>query len=197
MLLLLAPLAAAECNLTDVELTDAELSQQMTLSFKAFDQTPDQGWRRYYDRGCYSQAAQLLVAYVETHPERAERYTILLMHTGQLLAMSGEDDAALPYLRRQRALEQGKDNPYWDNAAFTDAHIAFLQRDKAALIAARDRIAKKQPIPDTSDWPDWMRGKIANLDVVEGFLHCFDRPFAEAYGQDCRQGLTPLTDIDL
>lgn len=74
---------------------------------------------------------------------------------------------------------------------YVNASIAFLERDLAALRAARVRLAD---LPVPSDFaaldgsavrhdPVWP----LNLDVVDGLLACFGKPYEEAYGTaECR-----------
>ena len=63
----------------------------------------------------------------------------------------------------------------------------------AALQAARDRLAAVPPPPGFEE--DAARFKTQygrelswplNLDVLDGFLACFDKPYDEAYSRDCR-----------
>jgi hypothetical protein len=67
-----------------------------------------------------------------------------------------------------------------------DATIAFLRGDRPALLAARTALAALprpadfaprdvQGRPVAMNWPP-------NLNVVDGLLACFGRPYAEAYG---------------
>jgi hypothetical protein len=79
--------------------------------------------------------------------------------------------------------------------SYHEAELAFLARDMGALKAARDRLAGV-PKPDGFDQgveafkmkypefppPTWPM----NLDVVDGFINCFDMPYAEAYKFSCR-----------
>lgn len=169
----------------DCAMTEDQLEQMMSLSFRAFDQDMNGGWRLFYDKGCYANAAKLLRTYVERKPELAEKQRILILHTGQLSAMAGEYEQALHYLRWDLRLPK-QINVKMDSEAFLLAHIAFISNDYASLVEARKRINQQEPFPDTNDWPQWLRGKKANLDVVDGFLHCFGQSFAEAYSQDCR-----------
>ncbi|MGN6366365.1 hypothetical protein [Asticcacaulis taihuensis] len=69
--------------------------------------------------------------------------------------------------------------------------MLFLNNDKPALLAARaqllaepkpegwdEAVAELKASGETIQWP-------LNLEVVDGLILCFDKPYAEAYG--CRQ----------
>jgi hypothetical protein len=62
---------------------------------------------------------------------------------------------------------------------YVDATIAFLHRDRDALLKARTKLAE---VPPEAGRPD---SKPMNLDVVDGLLRCFDRSYADAYSA-CR-----------
>ena len=73
---------------------------------------------------------------------------------------------------------------------YAAATVAFLRMTRPALLAARAKLVA-EPKPDGWDeavaelkasgetvlWP-------LNLEVVDGMILCFDKPYAEAY--DCR-----------
>jgi hypothetical protein len=62
---------------------------------------------------------------------------------------------------------------------YVDATIAFLDRDRDALLKARTRLAE---IPPEAGKPN---SKPMNLDVVDGLVRCFDRSYRDAYSA-CR-----------
>jgi hypothetical protein len=78
-----------------------------------------------------------------------------------------------------------------------DATIAFLKRDRVALVEARARLAAVRPmngavvqdgflsLPTSSGQVVKVRWPV-NLDVVDGLVHCFDKPYRTAYGRECR-----------
>ncbi len=153
------------------------------LSFAEFDQTEDNGWRPYYSSKCYVIAADLLVAYVERHPDLVRENYILPFHAGQILAMAGDYDNAVLYLRRGFS---SRDSKPIDWNAFVEAHLAFIEKDVEKLAEMRARIDKQPAMDDGPGVPDWAVGKKINLDVVDGFLACIDKPFAVAYEAPCR-----------
>jgi len=118
----------------------------------------------------------------------------LVWHEGQLRAELGQTAEAIRLFQRARRpdvlLGQSQEN--WN--AYVDATVAFLKGDRAALLSARARLAAS-PIPTITERqsdgslraskPD----RQPNLDVVDGLIACFGRPYAEAYGsRNCRPG---------
>jgi hypothetical protein len=119
----------------------------------------------------------------------------LYWHEAQLRAASGETEAALDLFRITLAMEKhvaGPDDP--GDAIYNEATIAFLARDKATLLKKRSELAsipmpagfekgvedfkRKFPGAPPPAWPP-------NLNVVDGLIACFDRPYSEAYSSDC------------
>jgi len=153
----------------------------MALDQDAFDQNDKGGWRALQMRGCMAEAADLIRDYREAksrpHP------SILFWHEGQLRAMLGQTDAAIALFGQAR--QPAADDDFGWNL-YVDGTIAFLRHDRPALQRARDTLAALPPPrsliatrPDGSkvkiDWPP-------NLDVLDGFLKCFGRPYRQAYG---------------
>lgn len=172
--------ARAECPKADAAM--------MALSLEDFDQT-DQGWRSLDEEGCEHQAADAIRRYREINAGDVGANTgSLLWHEGQLRAAGGETDEAIRLMLRSREQDSEVTRPY------TDATIAFLRRDRAALIAARGQLVSL-PVPEAfaraaaryaETYPDHppLRWPL-NLDIVDGLIACFDRPYREAYG--CRE----------
>ena len=155
----------------------------LALNQDAFDQDMTGGWRELADRpGCMASAADLIRAY-RAHAQ--SRLSILYWHEGQLRATLGDYAAAIPLLEASR---KPQDSSGWN--PYVDATVAFLRGDRAALVQARDRLAALPRPPDFRDqvlangfhltWP-------MNLEVVDGLLRCFGRPYREAYSAaECR-----------
>lgn len=182
--------AASAANAQDCAYDRAAM---LALSFHAFDQdlTPG-GWRAVDGVGCEATAADLIAEYrtynaaylVNGEPQQI---TGLNWHEAQLRASAGQTERAIALFRKTypRATES--------DTFYADATIAFLEKDREALQTARDALAA---LPE----PPWFADAIAdlenrtgqqfrwplNLDVVDGFLACFDRSYREAYGADCR-----------
>jgi hypothetical protein len=165
------------------EITDTMVARILKLPFREFDQNPDDGWRPYYASKCYKEAAQLLTDYMFLHPERAKEHHMLAFHAGQMFAMIGEYDWAVD-LMRQGYLHRSSAIIDWN--AFVDANIAFLENDHETLVRMRERIAKQPVMTEAMGTPDWAIGKKMNLDVVDGFIACFDKAYSVAYEDECR-----------
>jgi hypothetical protein len=82
-----------------------------------------------------------------------------------------------------------KDDPFGWNL-YVDATIAFIRKDKLALLNAREALARLPRPPDFDprdaqgnaievSWPP-------NLHVVDGLIECFEREYKDAY-KVCRK----------
>lgn len=154
----------------------------MSLDPAEFDQDLHGGWRSVaYVPGCQRAAADLIKRYRRAHGSTS----ILYWHEGQLRAQSGQVARAIGLLDKSRKPAATDDfgwNPY------VDATIAFLRRDRRALIEARQRlVALPRPknfsptatligSPVKLAWPP-------NLNVVDGLIACFGKSYQEAYGR--------------
>jgi len=151
----------------------------LALDEKAFDQDLRGGWRLLADNPrCYVAAADLIRDYREAH--RSTDST-LFWHEGQLRASAGQTKAAIVLFEHSR---KAHDASGWN--FYVDGTIAFLRHDRRRLKAARDRLAA---LPKPADFhpvgPDGRPLPIKwppNLNVLDGFLTCFDRSYDEAYG---------------
>lgn len=166
----------------------------MAMDLNAFDNTFNSGWRTVGDKdGCEGAAANLIAAYrTQNAIELANGFPSDLQnlnyHEAQLRAASGQIDQAILLFVKARP----NANPSQDY--FFNATIAFLKKDKPALLDARRELAAV-PKPDDFDevvakakllpgrprptWPP-------NLDEVDGFIACFDKPYKEAFSYTCR-----------
>lgn len=172
-------------------------AQLMALDEQHFDQDPKGGWRTIaYIPGCESTAADLIRDYRKAH--RSQSY-ILYWHEAQVRAVAGDYKRAIPLMEKSRKPEK-TDFGGWNY--YVDASIAFLRKDKAALADARSKLAKLQPAPGMSPVKDGLidvhmpNGQIVkerwpfNLDFVDGFIRCFDKPYIVAYrSKDCHSVL--------
>jgi len=155
----------------------------LALGIHAFDQDMNGGWRVLAQRpGCEGRAADLIRDYRAFVQART---AILYWHEAQLRANLGETEAAIALMERARKPEDAAWNFY------VDASIAFLRGDRAALARAREGLAgvpapegfREQVLPNgyRVRWP-------MNLDVVDGLVRCFGRPYRDAYGSnECRR----------
>lgn len=171
----------------------------LALDEPAFDQAPpDGGWRRLDKPGCHLAAAELIAAWRERNPKATPT---VAWHQGQMLAQSARHADAIPLLEQSRKpVEQ--DLTGWNH--YLDATVAFLRGDRTALEKSREALAK-QPYPDTPGMPPLVDGYMElptqtgqppmrmlwppNLDVVDGLVRCFGKPYLDAYAADCR---TPM-----
>jgi len=164
----------------------------LALSPQHFDETPGEGWRPLGDKSeCRLVAADLIAAYRTKHWGRlaADELKGLLWHEGQMRAAGGDNSRAVPLLMAGVPID-GDDADMADYALGT---VAFLQRDLAALKAARDRLAKVPMPASFAKERDQMLAKFGsaptwpvNLDVLDGLIACWDKPYAVAYQSECR-----------
>lgn len=158
----------------------------LALPRHVFDQTDGQGWRTLAARGCDAVATDLIAAYRAAHPN--DRYrAIMAWHEGQMRANAGDDARARPLFMQARHIG---DQFGWND--YVDATIAFIDRDRHALLAARTRLAAT-PRPETHAWfdPDGhpIPGPVLapgqawpdNLPVVDALVRCFKRSYKAAY----------------
>jgi len=181
-----------------------EYDQQALLALdeKAFDQDLSGrggGWRAIASTpGCDLAAADLLAAYQAKHPSSS---SILAWHEGQVRASAGQYERAIPLLESARK-PTDQDAVGWNY--YVDATVAFLRRDRSGLLTAREFLSavafpKDASMPPLKDgiielpaqpgqpttrmrWPP-------NIDVVDGLIACFDKPYSEAYKTTCRPPL--------
>jgi hypothetical protein len=168
----------------------------LALDENQFDQDMSGGWRALTSEpGCALVAADLLHDYREAHSKDSG---LLFWHEAQVRAEAGQYSEAIDLMKRAYKPVE-KDNAGWN--PYVDATIAFLRRDRTALEQARTKLAAVLPpvgagIPPVIngymevDMADGSKANIrwpANIDVVEGLVNCFDKPYEEAYTDVCRQ----------
>jgi hypothetical protein len=177
--------SSPECNVN--------YKQMLALDVNSFDQDTSRGWRALAQQArCKERAAEAIKLYRDF---TISRLTSLYWHEGQLRAELGQDEQAIALMRRAKKppLEFGQPQGDWN--AYVDATIAFLKRDKVALLQAR-KVLAEFPLPDNYKYMD--KDGVArqgrpplwpyNLDVVDALIRCFDKPYREAYGsRKCRQ----------
>ena len=160
----------------------------MGLNYEEFENDLDGGWRQLGNTlGCEAETAKLIRTYRIEKIEAQRRS--LLHHEAQLLGAAGDYEAAAATLRTLIPLVTDPTMLYYH-----EAELAFFLRNRAALKDARKSLsalpqpdwfersaeAFKQAYPG-SPAPVWP----LNLDVVDGLIRCFDRPYAEAYQRVC------------
>lgn len=185
LLPLLASIVFGQAAQTECRQPDAAM---FALSLHEFDQTPA-GWRSLDAEGCEAVGADAIALYREMNREAlaGEDLGTLIWHEGQLRAAAGQTEAAIPLLL------EGRDRESEGDRLYAEATVAFLRQDREALQEARDHLLA-MPVPEwfaaaveryRINYPDqppptWP----LNLDKVEGFIACFDRPYREAYNCD-------------
>lgn len=167
----------------------------LQLDERAFDQptSPNDGWRGLAARGgCGLVAADLIRDYRKHH---ASNSPILYWHEAQLRAVAGQISVATTLMHQSTRPD---DQSGWN--AYVDATIAFLQHDRAALLAAQSKLEQTPPPSGANVRPvgngyvevTYVNGKVSrmrwplNSDVVEGFVRCFGKSYGEAYSSACR-----------
>lgn len=159
----------------------------LAMSVDRFDQS-DAGWRRIGEKaGCELAGAALVQTYRRANAGRlnADQRAQLAWHQGQLLAMGGDRPAAIRIFTGIIETEPAQ-------RQYQQATVAFLRRDRTALLAARSKLAaipkppgfdalaarfKRQTGQDVR-WPE-------NLDIVDALIRCFDSSYGVAYGNGC------------
>ncbi len=184
-----------QAALRDCGVDAAALDAYLQLDQRSFDQDLNGGWREVSEReGCGLGAAVLIKAYIlYSHPYPPADHGILRWHAGQVLATDGHNARAVAFFQGAYQRGPGEGGSDWDQ--YVDATIAFLEGDREALIAARDRLAVMTPDEETmqarqaflDDNPELGFGpqfvtEPMNFSVVQALVACFGRPYAEAYG---------------
>jgi len=154
-----------------------QLEALLALPFMKFDQDQNGGWREVSNRGCKLEASLLIDAYLADAPSEVSDLEKgdLYFHAGQLLAMSGQYNLAISHMLRSFNPRESSDTSLAWNT-YVLATTAFLAKDKQRLLDARNRLASSRKTRENG----------INLNVVDGLLHCFDQPYAIAYGTACR-----------
>jgi hypothetical protein len=175
-------------------LTQQEEERLLALDQLAFDQDLSgggAGWRAIAAKtGCEITAANLIRDYRERH---SAKDSVIYWHEGQLRAFGNDYPSAVVLIEKsKKPIEQ--DGAGWN--LYVDATIAFLKRDKPALLLARSTLStvKAPPglqlkdgvlaIPNNSGKPIKMRWP-PNIDVVDGLIKCFKKSYRDAYSTSC------------
>lgn len=158
-----------------------------------FDGKEVVSWRTLSrNSACLEIAADLLREYREANRGRLDVNQLHLnyWHEGQLRAGLGQKSLAVHLL-------MAGVNPAVTMDGFADyalGTVAFVNGDRQALLAARDRLAATPQPPGWAQAVEDYRQQFGreivwpmNLDVLDGLIACFDKPYLEAYGSaGCR-----------
>jgi hypothetical protein len=182
-MLLLASLLFAQAVAASPETApDCEYDRaaMLALDQKSFDQDMTGGWRPLGYKGCYLAAADLIR---DWRAAKGGTGVILQWHEGQMRANAGQTEAAIALFEQSRQPAEQDAAFGWNH--YVDGTIAFLRGDRAALEAARAKLAAV-PRPANFDpiGPDGKPMKVIwplNLNVLDGFLRCWGRSYTEAY----------------
>ena len=158
---------------------DYNLEAMLALDQQAFDQDFQGGWRTLSNRGCYIEAAELIR---EWRYIKRTHSTVLYTHEAQMRAFAGQTGQAIDLFRLTYKSQDFDAEFGWNY--YMDGTIAFLERDRAGLTQAIERL---EVVPMPADLIDEDNGqrKMAwppNLSVLQAFERCWDKNYAEAYG---------------
>ena len=181
--LLLTPASGAGCTALEADFLGQSVDE--------FDQS-EAGWRSLAREGCYTDAGELIGTYRQAHGEnlspRQQRQ--LLWHEGQMFAYANRyEEAVSRFAGTYPETPQSPDEIYK-----IDAVIAFLERDRLALLNARnalaalpeppefraavERIQTQQPDIPPPTWP-------IGLETIENYIRCFEYSYSVAYEGLC------------
>lgn len=170
----------------------------LALDYDRFDQDLNGGWRLVsYAEGCGLAAADLIAVYRDLNVAKLTPYNLKLLnwHEAQLRASAGQVAESIALF--ERTFDPDPRQAAWND--YVRATLAFMRGNRPDLLAARDSLART-PKPESFEevqrqfrekfgsefrWP-------ANLDVVDGLIACFGKPYKEAYSSDaCRPRVGP------
>lgn len=136
-----ALLAAAALLVASARAADPDPEALLALPWKQFDQTLGSGWRTYADRKEHLAAARLIESYLARRNDLtpAQR-AVSSFHAGAELARENLYEEALRHLDRAQVPAGTRGVPEdWNELVI--ATRAFLQGDRAALLASKQRVA--------------------------------------------------------
>jgi hypothetical protein len=174
---------AASQSQSSTDVCAFDRAKMLGLDEQAFDQDFTGGWRKLaMHEECWLDAADLLRDYRKAKSPYSK---ILFWHEGQMRAFAGQTEPAILLFETTRE-SNFDDLSGWN--LYVDATIAFLNKDKPALLKARATLAKI-PKPQNFDlsFKD-TQGRVVkfawppNLNVIDDFIKCFNQPYKVAYG---------------
>jgi hypothetical protein len=162
-------LAPVSCSITD-----PEREALLNLDYNSFDQTlPDGGWRKY--EKCLQLTRELIDAYTARHLTtlQKQQWDVLVWHSGQISALAGDYPDAISKMEMTlKPNEKPTDNFLWN--PYVRGTVAFLKRDKAALMTERRLLARgASPFNHI------------NLNKIDWFIRCFSSSYEIAYSGSC------------
>lgn len=179
----------AACAKPSTNSCEARADAMLNLSFEAFDQGPD-GWRSLDGSlACPDSAPEVLAEYRHRHRDTLSRPNISLLtwHEAQVRAAQGDDQPTAVRLMQEAAFTG---EPAWQRL-YREGSIAFIEGDRSRLMAARDELVGLPRDPmlkglngSEVEWPP-------NLDVLDGLISCFGKPYSVAYVCRPAPGISP------
>jgi hypothetical protein len=172
--------ASSGANEENCALSPDEREALLNLDYASFDQSlPNGGWRKF--EACPRFTRDLLDAYITRHRDALEKqqWDVLVWHSGQISAEAGDSaDAIAKMAQTLKPAEKPTDAFLWN--PYAKATIAFLQKDRPALLAERQKMARGlSPF------------NRLNLHHVDAFIRCFDSTYRVAYSiTDCQPSET-------
>ncbi len=144
------------------------VKSDLNLDYQTFDQTQGSGFRVLAQAGCHKEAADLIEAYIAANHATENS---LRWHVAQLRATDGDSEAAISAARSVlKDTEDFSEQPLrWND--YVLATIAFLERDKEALIQHRNAVALGV---------DEYFGNELNLKLLDALIRHFDKDYAYA-----------------
>jgi hypothetical protein len=140
----------------------------LSLSYEAFDQKEGNGFRVLAASGCNKEAADLIEDYIRI---TGAKESSLRWHISQLRASAGNAPEAIRYAKSvlKEREDFSKSQLRWND--YVLATIAFLERDRTALVFHRDKVA---------DGRYAHHGNEINLKLLNGLVKHFDKDYAYA-----------------
>lgn len=156
-----------KCEISPVQ-NDLMLMQE----FWTFDQSPF-GFRSLakLDDRCYLRTGVLIADYLTKNDTAldANSKQISNFHAGQSFSFVTKYDIAIPHFERSINPDEAADPTFHWNA-YVEATLAFLRRDKNALVAAREKFGKHP-----------QGGDSVNVKVVDRMIKCFNSTYKDVY----------------
>lgn len=166
---------AHAADATSCVINDDVRKLALTLSWEDFDQKSDNpaSFRAFALRACYREAAELIEYYLANKPNLDEsQQRNSRFHAGQMYGHAGDERRALELIRSARWPEQPA-NAALDWNSYVAGVVAFLEKDRAALSAARERL-------ETAGGRN-----LINARVLKRMEKCFDKTYDDVWKAAC------------
>jgi len=162
----------AQARLESCEVDAARFDALMALDPQSFDQDFSGGWRPVGDKtGCARAAAALLIAYMDHSPHfNQARPGVIGWHAGQMLAMAGQVELAIPYFEAKRS---GEASPMVDALKIAGVFSPALSKAVAGFWS-RNELSKHLPVNVSTC--------ISNVPGPDFPLYCAGARLVDYYG---------------